>query len=1061
MRKRIVFSMMLLASFHVVVAQVQQEFKANLWKPAVGKNPGNVISPGGSISFETKFETRDIPTRKMLRVIGRTLLPKPYSRRGETLFRASEYHLDDHLDSVNVKQDKYALYFEGDNDNYEQRAYYRVLGSEIASKEYDVELFLKATDLKIEPNGKFGLTLEVYYEKEGRMTGEVYDKADTTLYYPFPEGTYDFKKVHYKIALPKKPLTVLVNVGGEHFSGSCHVEAPIFTHRKKVLKKMPFVPFAERKDRINYWVGANLSSRSWPKWQLTYNGREVFNENLFDRSSNVADFYIHLPHDLERSTDPEVGVFELSLPGEPYKKTYPYLVRSIELIEETLRDVEIAVVPKFVAVGDTAGVLIEVNKPNTNVVVASADPAFMPVKKNYTFEDTGLHVIQFIAKQHSVNAKFTISYDTGSNDMKQLEGVIQQIIEKGDGQTVYLSSGDEVYVDMVPEMYDHFLKWYFRARVGNWYQFRPSYQWSGFRVADDKSVKKYVDLLNELHVPFAWQVEGRTLGGLKINPPNSVLESPMFRGKQAHENDGGYYYWQHFSYDGLWTDIRARYYPLGGIFAKHKPIYTSYGRFVHYDPHAVKDMAHGASSFVNNLRESRGESIRHTGPSTLFRYFFQAGYQWVGAEQMYGPEEIILSSLRGASRAYDQDNYGSLHAVQWGSHPFTAPVHALRLYMSLTLSYMHGSSEINTEEGLWTDEYMNDRYTKSGKEHLRAQTHLLDYVETHTRRGEMHVPIAIFQGRNCSWKSFGRTSIWSQKGRKWAFNNANKSFDLLNIFYPNNSVNWCGPNKWFSETPFGAIDIVPIEASSKVLSKYKCLVFLGWNSYDESDFVRLETFVQNGGKLILSAAHLNSELQPDVAPKFPQNDVAIKRLLGDNYRNFTTKQVITKGQGSIVYYPQNIYPIEQGIRADYRQEIMTEAQAIIDQEKIKGWITTNEKVGFTVWDSNRRRTLYLLHTDWASKNKDQLATLHVKGKDFPIKVRQHELETLTIEDGIVIHPLANTTDILDVVRRDHHWTIKVQTTMSDTIRIYDVDTGDIYEYRIKDAGIHTIDSERL
>ena len=101
----------------------------------------------------------------------------------------------------------------------------------------------------------------------------------------------------------------------------------------------------------------------------------------------------------------------------------------------------------------------------------------------------------------------------------------------------------------------------------------------------------------------------------------------------------------------------------------------------------------------------------HTVAETLKK----AGYDWLGAEQMYGPEEIILSSLRGASRAYSRPLYGTLHAMQWGSGPFTDPKHSLRLYMSLAVAYMHGSSHMNTEEALWTDEYMNDRYSVSAR----------------------------------------------------------------------------------------------------------------------------------------------------------------------------------------------------------------------------------------------------------------------------------------------------------------------------------------------------------
>ena len=108
----------------------------------------------------------------------------------------------------------------------------------------------------------------------------------------------------------------------------------------------------------------------------------------------------------------------------------------------------------------------------------------------------------------------------------------------------------------------------------------------------------------------------------------------MFRGKQAHENDGGYYYWQHFQYQGVFSDMAARNRPYGGIFAKHRPIYTDHGVFIHYDPEGVTDMADGARKLVANFRYSKGPSTRHTGPSTLFRYLYQAGYDWLGADQM-------------------------------------------------------------------------------------------------------------------------------------------------------------------------------------------------------------------------------------------------------------------------------------------------------------------------------------------------------------------------------------------------------------------------------------------
>ena len=71
-----------------------------------------------------------------------------------------------------------------------------------------------------------------------------------------------------------------------------------------------------------------------------------------------------------------------------------------------------------------------------------------------------------------------------------------------------------------------------------------------------------------------------------------------------------------------------------------------------------------ANKELIEMNDTKKEILYMIGPSTLFRYLYQAGYDWLGAEQMYGPEEIILSSLRGASRARAERPDG-------GSSPFT------------------------------------------------------------------------------------------------------------------------------------------------------------------------------------------------------------------------------------------------------------------------------------------------------------------------------------------------------------------------------------------------------
>ena len=1001
-----------------------------------------VLQPGQSVTHTLSFQQNNVPARRFLRVIGGAQLPEAFKRRGETLFRAAEFLIDDNLDSICRKEDRYSLYFKGENENFERHAYYRIPGNLIKPGELTVTLpVVKKEDLKVDEKGNFGLQIGLYYPKEGRNALDIYDEPDSLLVVPVPEGLGKSQRLTATFTLPKQVACLFLQLGGTRFSGECWVEAPRFKQHRTTVCSIPFTKFEQRTDSINYWVGSNLSTHSWPKWRLECDGELVYEGHMFDRASNVADFYLPIPSSVRNGAS-----MKLSLVDEPHRVSLPYNLRGLEVIEETARSFEVIAVPRYVAKQASFGVLVETNRPDVCIKV-SAKGSVSPVVQECRFDKPGLHVVEFRAGEAGNPIEFTFEMDNRREVVS-----VQQVIDKQQ-ESIYLSSGDEIYIDKLYEPYDYFFKWYHANRVGNWYQFRPSYQWSGFRVADADVIGHYTQLLNEMKVPYAWQVEGRTLASSRINPSLEALSSPMFRGKQAHENDGGYYYWGHFKYEGLFSDMAARTRPYGGIFAKHRPIYTDHGTFVHYDTKAVTDMAEGARYFVSNLQYSKGESTRHTGPSSLFRYFYQAGYDWLGAEQMYGPEETILSSLRGASRAYNRSEYGTLHAMQWGSFPFTDPKHALRLYMSLAVAYMHGSSHMNTEEALWTDEYMNDRYSESGKAHLFAQHQVLDFIETHTRRGELKSNIAVIQGRNDAWKSFVRGNLWSQEGDKWKFDKANESFDLLNVFYPGNTIDACGPSGWFTATPYGTVDLLPIEASLEAMDRYKVMIFLGWNTYDAADFERIRQFVFKGGTLILSAAHLNEELQPNRPTRFPSDDAVVRQLLGENYRQLTEKTEIAFGEGKVVYFPQAAYPAESTLRTAYESAMRDAATATVACETARGWMKEVPQVGFTVWDQGDRRTIYLLNTDWKSDKDSQSATFIYGKHTFEVPVVRYQLGTIHCSAGLAVMPGANTTDILSILRTEKGWKVKVQTTERDTFRCMDASTGISKSITLDSGGI--------
>ena len=454
----------LFLTFCVQAASSWKETRTILFSSSLGENQ-YLLRPNESFCRAVEFKPATIPTRKFLRVIGNLRMPAPFAARGEEMFRRAEFLIDDNLDSIIRKKDRYSLYFKGENDDFERHAYYRISGKELKSGELKVVLpVVKKQNLEVASTGDFGVEIELFYQKPGRAADDIYDEPDSLLYMPILAGSGNYQEVSQTFQLPEHVACLFLRVGGRRFSGECWVEAPRLMQNKKLVASIPFTKFADRPDTYNYWVGCNLSTRSWPMWQLEFNGKTLFRGNVFDRASNVTDFYILLPDSIQGNGD-----LQLTLLKEPHRAAYPYELRGLELIEETARDFEVISAPKFVTKNQSFGLLVETNRPDVSLQV-TAQGAVSPAVQTCRFEKSGLHVVELRAEAAGNSASLTIS------DGERTEQVeIQQIIDK-ESEQIYLSSGDEIYIDKQYTPYDYFFKWYISNRIGNWYQFRPSYQ---------------------------------------------------------------------------------------------------------------------------------------------------------------------------------------------------------------------------------------------------------------------------------------------------------------------------------------------------------------------------------------------------------------------------------------------------------------------------------------------------------------------------------------------------------------------------------------------------------
>ena len=234
------------------------------------------------------------------------------------------------------------------------------------------------------------------------------------------------------------------------------------------------------------------------------------------------------------------------------------------------------------------------------------------------------------------------------------------------------------------------------------------------------------------------------------------------------------------------------------------------------------------------------------------------------------------------------------------------------------------------------------------------------------------------------------------------------------------------------------------------------MIFLGWNSYDADDFLRIRDFVFKGGTLLLTAAHLNEELQPDQPVRFPADDAVIREMLGENYRQLATKTEIAFGSGKIIYFPRKAYPAETTLKADYVATMKEIAAKTAGEEACKGWMEAAPSVGFTVWDHSDRRTIYLLNADWVSDQEQRPASFIYRGKKFPVAVRRYHIETIHCADGLAVMPASNTTDILSVCKKGNGWEVKVQTAGDDVVQCMNAITGKVEPLKFNGPGVHDV-----
>ena len=257
------------------------------------------------------------------------------------------------------------------------------------------------------------------------------------------------------------------------------------------------------------------------------------------------------------------------------------------------------------------------------------------------------------------------------------------------------------------------------------------------------------------------------------------------------------------------------------------------------------------------------------------RYIFEAGVNVPMAETMVYSVDNQLSVLRGAARARGLEPLGVWIAGGWYGPSNYQPYKADVFRMALYHAFMYGCRQFVLETpalgSIECGEYKKDPDDPLARGHTDLLKEFFAFAREQPRPTNFpDVGIGLLRGQYDNFALTGSSRTTQFANPDWPVTDAERMWGHLRLFFPQQSdTPWQDDeHAWFSGTPFGPVDMVPIEAPVEHLLRYPTLALLGHNTMDKAMYVHLRAYVEGGGTLLLCGAHM----QGDSGEWFRQGD---------------------------------------------------------------------------------------------------------------------------------------------------------------------------------------------
>jgi len=274
----------------------------------------------------------------------------------------------------------------------------------------------------------------------------------------------------------------------------------------------------------------------------------------------------------------------------------------------------------------------------------------------------------------------------------------------------------------------------------------------------------------------------------------------------------------------------------------------------------------------------------------------------------------------------------------------------------------------------------------------------------------------------------------------------------------------------YGTPPCGQLDIVPIGAPQAQLQSYGCLVLLGWNSMTPDLYTKLRTYVENGGRLLLSVPHLDTRLRRDRPPAIIHDgdvrDLCGVRVLGQGARIEEVSLFEQSGHPAYVFPTGTLYQEDADVAElelcgarvlahprdsdtpvflehrcgqgfvyllatwDYPgcqlDSFVTDILRVIadgEQDEIR---LEGTEIEYAVYDGTMPSgqafsTVYVVNKN--IYGQPQIPWLHVRDERIPLRVDGYGMRIVWITDDLVVAPFDRFLKVTDATRAGDTFTL--------------------------------------